>query len=556
MKQKIENLIKDALKNLGIEEVAFSIEHPEDFKNGDYSTNVAMVCAKNLKMNPKELAEKISAEIFSAGDSQISKIETAGPGFINFYLSREFFTDSVKEVITVGENWGKVNIGQNKTVVVEYSSPNIAKPFTIGHLRSTIIGDSIARIFDFTGHKVVRDNHLGDWGTQFGKLIVAIKKWGNFENIEKEENPIKALVELYVKFHEEGEKDPSLEDEARAWFTKIEKGDKEAKEIWQKCVDLSMKEFSKIYERLGILPFDTMHGESFFEDKMSPVLEDVKNKNLGKESEEAYLIFFPEEKKMNPLMLLKKDGSSLYALRDLAADRFRKAEYGNDVLIINEVGLEQREYFQQIFEAEEMLGYFPKKQRVHVGHGLYRFKEGKMSTRKGNVIWLEDILDEANKRAGEINKDSAEIVAIGAIKFNDLRREISKDIVFNWKEILNLKGDSGPYLQYSAIRAKSILSKTNNEFLFNEVPEQISDLEKLLYRFPEVVGYSQKELEPHHIATYLITLASSFSSFYANTQILNTEDKYSQYYVTLTKAFLSTMEKGLWLLGISLPEKM
>ncbi|MFA6999570.1 MAG: arginine--tRNA ligase [Candidatus Paceibacterota bacterium] len=570
MKEKIQKLIQQVLKNLEIQDAGFSIEHPEDFKNGDYSTNVAMVCAKQLKTNPKELAEKIVKEIqtpsasgtspLAGGENTIEKIEVAGPGFINFYLSREFFTDSVNNILSKGENWGKNNEGNNKKVIVEYSSPNIAKPFTVGHLRSTIIGDSIARILTFSGFNVIRDNHLGDWGTQFGKLIVAIKKWGNLDEIEKSETPIKLLVGLYVKFHDEAEKDVGLEDEARASFAKLEKKDEEAIDIWKRCIEISKKEFDRIYKKLKITSFDTMYGESFFEDKMATVIDDVKGKNIGKESEGAFIVEFEEDKNLSPLLLLKKDGSSLYALRDLAADKWRKKEYGDDIKIINEVGAEQTEYFRQIFETEEMLGYFKKGDRVHIAHGLYRFAEGKMSTRKGNVIWLEDIINEAEKRAGEINKETKEVVAIGALKFNDLKRDSLKDILFNWEEILNIKGDSGTYLQYTAVRANSILNKAK-EFdqkpnTKNQTPTETIDLEKYLYQFPEIVEYSYESLQPHHIATYLTKLASEFNTFYGNTQILVEDNKYILYHLDLIKAFTQTMKNGLWLLGIETPEKM
>ena len=580
MKEKIENLIKEALKNLGInEDVSFSVEHPDDLNNGDYSTNVAMVCAKALKSNPKELAEKILKGLNqispTPGVGEIEKIEIAGPGFINFYLSREFFTEKVKEILEKGEGWGRNNKGENKKVIVEYSSPNIAKPFTIGHLRSTIIGDSIARILSFSGFKVIRDNHLGDWGTQFGKLIVALKKWGDLNEIEKSETPIKLLVDLYVKFHDEAERDNSLEDEARACFAKLEKKDEEITNIWKKCIEMSKKEFDRIYSKLNVSPFDTEYGESFFEDKMGLVIDDVKEKGLGKESEGAFIIEFGEEKKLPPLLLLKKDGSSLYGLRDLAADRFRKKEYGDDIKIINEVGSEQIGYFRQIIEAEKMLGYFTDGQRVHVPHGLYRFSEGKMSTRKGNVIWLDDIINEAEKRAGEINEETKEVVAIGALKFNDLKRDSLGDIIFNWEEVLNIKGDSGPYLQYSAVRANSILEKSKSFDLgdkkakssgvgspdasneaFRDIPENITDLEKLLYQFPEIVEYSYGELAPHHIAIYLTKLASEFNTFYGNTQILTEENKYMNYHLNLIKSFYQTMKNGLWLLGIEIPERM
>jgi arginyl-tRNA synthetase len=560
MKEQIEKQIKEALKNLEInEEINFSVEHPESFVNGDYSTNVAMVCAKKLKTNPKELAEKIVTELSARKDiAEIEKIEVAGVGFINFYLSREFFTKSINEILEKKEDWGKNKKGEGKKVIVEYSSPNIAKPFTIGHLRSTIIGDSIARILTFSGHLVLRDNHLGDWGTQFGKLIVAIDKWGNLDEIEKSETPIKLLVDLYVRFHEEAKKDLSIEDEARASFAKLEQKDKVVTDIWKRCIDISKKEFERIYKKLYITPFDTLYGESFYEDKMQAVIDDVKEKKLGRESEGAFIIEFSEEKKLPPLLLLKKDGSSLYALRDLAADKWRKTEYGNDIKIINEVGSEQKGYFEQIIEAEKMLGYFVDGQRVHVAHGLYRFPEGKMSTRKGNVIWLDDIINEAEKIAGEINEETKEIVAIGALKFNDLNRDSLKDIIFNWEEILNIKGDSGTYLQYTAVRANSILEKAKgfNQEDKNKVPNEITDLEKLLYQFPEIIERSYKILEPHHIATYLMQLASSFNTFYGNTQILKDENTYMSYHLELVKAFYQTMNNGLWLLGVEIPEKM
>jgi len=559
MKEKIEKRIREILKNLEINgDVSFSVEHPEDFKNGDYSANVAMVCAKQLKVNPRELAEKITEELNKEKIKGIEKVEVAGSGFINFYLSREFFNESIKEILEKKEDWGKNKVGNNEKVIVEYSSPNIAKPFTIGHLRSTIIGDSIARILTFSDFKVIRDNHLGDWGTQFGKLIIAIKNWGNLEEIEKSETPIKLLVDLYVKFHDEAEKDKNLEDEAREAFLKLEKKDKDITDIWRRCIELSMKEFKRIYEKLNITPFDTIYGESFYEDKMQVVIDEVKEKNLGKESEGAYIIEFSEEKKIPPLLLLKKDGSSLYALRDLAADKWRKAEYGNDIRIINEVGSEQKGYFEQIIEAEKMLGYFTEGERIHVAHGLYRFSEGKMSTRKGNVIWLDDIINEAEKRAGEINQETKEIVAIGALKFNDLKRDSLRDIIFNWEEILNIKGDSGTYLQYTAVRANSIILKSVDYNLDdkNETPEIVTDLEKLVYQFPEIVKYSSQSLQPHHIATYLTELASVFNNFYGNTQILIEGNKYMTYHLNLIRAFTKTMKNGLWLLGIEVPERM
>ena len=586
MQEKIKNLIKGALRNLEISEVDFSVEHPEDFKNGDYSTNVAMVVyssikeeeKKDLKLekrkqvqvnitrnnfsssNPRELADGIMIELKKELPKEISKIEIAGAGFINFYLAKEYFVENVKDILKDGDDYGKNKIGHGKKVIVEYSSPNIAKPFTVGHLRSTIIGDALANILIFSGYDVIRDNHIGDWGTQFGKLIVAIRKWGNLEEIEKSSTPIKLLVDLYVRFHDEAEKDLTLEDEARAYFAKLEKKDEEAVNIWKKCVELSKHEFEKIYHKLEVTPFDTVHGESFFEDKMQGVLDDIRRKNIGRESEGAFIVEFPEDKKLPPLLLLKKDGSSLYGLRDLAADKWRKIEYGNDIKIINEVGSEQTEYFKQIFETEEMLGYFEKKDRVHIAHGLYRFKDGKMSTRKGNAIWLDEIITEAEKRTGEINEATKKVVAIGALKFNDLKRESIKDIVFDWEEILNIKGDSGPYLQYSYARAKSILEKAKNEKIKSEniLPEswETIELERELAKFPEIVLRSALVLQANHLATYLINLSRAFNGFYGEEKIVDKDNPDSSYKLALTEAFSIVIKNGLHLLGIQAPEKM
>ncbi len=584
IQEKIKSLIKEgvsALKWPSNLVDAIELEHPKEITNGDYSFAVIkfvqtrlgsqrrlekaypnasvlinatpddtpIVFANKLKIILEELVRKNSI-------TEINKIQVASPGFINFFLSKEFFTNSISDILDKKEDFGRSTQGNGKKVIVEYSSPNIAKPFTVGHLRSTIIGQSISNILSFSGYEVLKDNHLGDWGTQFGKMIVAIKKFGNESEIENSDRPVKNLVELYVKFHDEAEKNKELEDEARAWFTKLEQGDAEARRLWQKCVDWSMVEFEKIYKRLGV-SFDMMLGESFFEDKMKSVLEDLEKTDFYKESENAKLVFFPDEK-YPPLMIQKKDGSTLYATRDLATDKYRKDKWNPD-LVINEVGKEQSLYFQQLFETEEMLGYFKKEQRVHVAHGLYRFKEGKMSTRKGNVIWLEDILDEGILRASKINPETAEVVGMGAIKFNDLKSESSKDIVFNWDEILNLEGDSGPYIQYSYVRTQAVLRKAKEMNIISSVQnfaEDIFTLEKLLYRFPEVVSLSAKQYSPHTIAQYILNVAHEFSSFYGNNQILNNEDVSSSYKLALVEATSYVLKNGLNLLGIESPEKM
>ena len=589
--------IQQALKNIGVAEgdlALFTLEHPDELLHGDYSTNAALVYAKKLGAKPRELAEKIVAELHNTKsddqlaifDHGVEKIDIAGPGFINFHLSQTFFNKSISAVLSQGDKFGSSEIGSGKKILVEYSSPNIAKPFTVGHLRSTVIGDAIANILTFSGYEVVRDNHLGDWGTQFGKQIVALRKWGSLEALDKSENKMRYLVDLYVKFHAEAdiEKESAgtttLEDEGRAAFAALEKGDKEAQALYEKIVAISMDYFLGIYARLNVSTFDTQHGEHFYEKYIGPVMDDLTKAKLLEESDGAQLIFFREpgmtmkdkhgneipKEKYPPFMIQKKDGSTLYATRDLATDKYRRDTYGSDITIVNEVGVEQALHFKQLFEVEEMLGYFKKNQRVHVAHGFYRFEDGKMSTRKGNVIWLEDIIDEAVKRAGEINPATADAVGIGAIKFNDLKRESSQDIIFSWDEMLNLTGDSCPYLQYSYARSISILEKAKAQGISPIVtdeangvavePSSITTLEKLLYRFPEVIARAGAEYQPHHIATYLLAIAAAFSTFYGSTQIVSKDDPQSPHRAALTAAFATVIKNGLTLLGIAVPEKM
>lgn len=557
---KIRQTIALAVGKSGIsvEAEEIKIEHPTDFTLGDYSTNIALILAKRTDKKPQDLAKEIVS--FIQTDEDLARVEVAGPGFINFYLTDKFFVGQVAKVLAEKDCFGSGS-PKGKKVLVEYSSPNIAKPFSIGHLRSTIIGDAVANILKFCGYEVIRDNHLGDWGTQFGKQIVAIKKWGDVEAISKSENPVKELVALYVKFHEEAEKDPSLEDEARAEFLKLEQGDLDAKKLWQSCIDWSMVQFDKIYGELGV-KFDTVLGESTFVARAEEVYKALMENNLMKESEGADLVFFADEK-IPPMIVRKKDGSSIYATRDLGADLERKEKYGEGLTIINEVGGEQEMYLRQLFETEKMLGWYKDGERIHVSHGLYRFSDGKMSTRKGNVIWLEDVLAETIKRAEAFNADKevASLVGIGALKYNDLKRDSKANILFDWEEVMNLKGNSGPYLQYAHARTQSILAKAEKEGVFaaprsfSEVGETISAVEKLLYRFPEVVARACQDYAPHHLATYLYDLASTFSGYYVDHQVVSQEAN-SPYRVALTEAVGIVLKNGLKLLGIEAPKKM
>lgn len=557
------------------------LERPADPSHGDYSSNAAMVLFTQLSdemkqkfRNPRQLAEEIVSELHQyVSQDFLKEISVAGPGFINFKLADAPLLSYLEQVLK--QDWSVLaNRSINTdTAIVEYSSANIAKPFTIGHLRSTIIGDAVANLLSATGWKVFRDNHLGDWGTQFGKQIYAFLnipldptgKKTNEQIIDEAAEPVKLLVQLYVEFHTLAETHPEIDDEARSWFKKLEDGDAEARRIWQKCIDWSLKEFARIYQRLGVSFTENDgkgYGESFFENKMGPVIEELKAKQLLQESEGAQLVFL-EEQHLPPLMVIKKDGATLYATRDLATDRFRKENverYGSHPVVINEVGAEQSEYFQQLYAVERLLGWYTDGQRVHVKHGLYRFQDKKMSTRKGNTIWLNDVLDEAVKRA-----EGVEEIGLGALKWNDLKRSAHLDVVFNWEEILSMDGNSGPYMQYAYARCVSILRKLEQpltDTVAAEFPDSsASDLERQLSRkliqYPSIVQRAAQEYSPHHVCTYLFSLAQDFNSFYHQAPILQAETRELQELrAQLAKAVALTIQHGLKLLGIHTVERM
>ena len=551
------------------------LERPANPEFGDLSTNLAMTLFPQVKedfYSPREFAQNLIAKIEKKDQGKIfQEISIAGPGFINFKFNNKQLFTSLEKILK--KESLVENLGQNKKVIVEFSSPNIAKPFTIGHFRSTIIGDSMARILEASGYQVFRDNHLGDWGTQFGKQIVAIKKWGNEEKIEKSENPVEELVALYVKFHQEAEKDLSLEDEGRAWFKKLEDGDFEARELWQKCIDWSFKEFEKIYNRLNVSFTENNgrgYGESYFEDKLTALIEELKEKKIVEEGDKgAYLIFFQNDQ-YPPLMIQKADGATLYATRDLATDKWRKEnpryqnKDGSPAIIINEVGAEQALYFQQLYEVEKILGWYSENERIHLKHGLFRFKEGKMSTRKGNVIWLNNVLDKAEEKAAELsdNKEIAEKVSIAALKWNDLKRKAELPINFEWDEILNLQGNSGPYVLYTYARAKSVLRKAEidgkeleNLIVIENLNDEEKEILSLFDEYSKTVKRATEEYAPHHIANYLFKLSQAFNSFYNKHQILKNSSE-RQFRLQLTFAVSTIIKDGLSLLGIETLERM
>jgi arginyl-tRNA synthetase len=539
-------IVKALKKVTGNKEI--HLETPEIESHGDYSSNVAMQIASETKESktPRKVAEETVKNLKKDKKlmEKVDKIEVAGPGFINFWIKESELVSQISKIDKEKDKFGTSMVGKGKN-----------------------------NLLVATGWKVYRDNHLGDWGTQFGKQIFAIKTWGNEGKIAKSKNPVKELVSLYVRFHKEAEKDSSLDDKAREWFKKLERGDEEARRIWEKCVAWSWVAFDNIYEKLGIefsKEFNSGKGlgEAFFEDKMQKIINELKVKKLLKEGEGgAKLVFFKKDK-YPPAMILKKDATTLYHTRDLATDKYRKDKY-NPELIINEVGSEQTLYFQQLFEIEEMLGWFEKGQRVHIGHGLIRFKDTKMSTRKGKTIWLEEVLNEAVKKAKELGSETdklAEDVGIGALKWNDLKRDSKTNILFNWDEILNMQGNSGPYLQYTVARTNSVLAKrkTSNVKVKNVNRSlNFNKEEKLLLRsfihYPEVVEKAAEIYAPNLLCNYLFDLAQKYNGFYNMHDILKTRTKnikLSEFRLALTATTGQILKNGLALLGIKTPEKM
>ena len=566
IKDQITQILTYAIKKSGFSSRDINITSPANSAFGDYTSTIAMQLGKKEKNDPFLIAEKIAQNIEIK--DPIGSVKIIRPGFINIILSKNYLQNELQIILQNEGKYGSSNNFKEKKVIVEYSSPNIAKPFTIGHLRSTIIGDAIANLLEFIGFQVFRDSHIGDWGTQFGKQIYAIKHWGNIDDISKSKNPVKELVALYVKFHDEAEKNPDIEDEARKIFKKLENGDKEIRALWQKCIDLSFQEFNKIYGKLGVKFSENNgrgYGESYFEDKMKPVIGELNEKKLLKTSEGAKLVEFPGDK-LPPFMIMKQDGATLYSTRDLATDKFRltNPKYGKDVKIINEVGAEQSLYFRQLFETEKMLGWVAEGQRVHVKHGLYRFKDTKMSTRKGNTIWLEEVLEEAIKRAQRLGKKTSlkedvdiSAIGIGALKWNDLKRSSHLDIVFDWDEILSMQGNSGPYMQYTYVRCLSVLKNQNISKLADvQINTDELTIMRMLAKFPEVLMNAAEQYSPHYVCTYLYELGQKYNLFYQKHPILKAENNMKDFRLALTAATANVIKTGLNLLGIQVVEKM
>ncbi len=542
------------------EEIYSSIALPPNSQMGDY----ALPCfkfAKVLRKSPVVIAQELASGINT--DEIISQVSAVN-GYLNFKISKEGLAcDVLAEIFDKGEKYGSSDIGSGKTICIDYSSVNIAKPFHIGHLSTTVIGSALYKIFNFLGYKAVGINHLGDYGTQFGKLISAYKHWGNKEEVEK--GGIHAVNDLYVRFNNDA--DEEMESEAREYFRLIESGDKEANELFDWFKELTLKYVKKIYDRLGV-HFDSYAGERFYTDKMQPVIDELKAKGLLIESNGARIVDL-EQYGMPPCLILRSDGASLYATRDIAAAIYRKNTYDFDKCLYV-VAYQQNLHFRQFFKVIELMGREWAKDLVHVAYGMVSLEDGAMSTRKGKVVWLEDVISKCVQKAYNVvneknpsleNKEEiAEKVGIGAVIFGALYNNKIKDITFSYDKVLSFEGETSVYVQYTCARASSVIEKAGDYVA--RMPENLTvgdeefEVVKSLSSFPEIVLDAADKYEPSYIARYAVDLAQKFNKFYFDCKILTAEDGVKDFRLLLTKATLRTLENALGLLGIGVPDKM
>ena len=568
IQEKIKKLIRDALENLNVEVTNITLEHPSDLKMGDYSTNVAMACAKALNTNPKELADKIVAEISRLNtDTHIERVQVAGPGFINFYLSRDFFSNSVEEIIT-NENFGRNNLFSGKNIMIEYTDPNPFKPIHIGHLMTNAIGESLSRVLEYSGANISRANYQGDVGLHVARAI-----WGLIHNVhlQKDDNielKLKAanIGEAYVLGSTQYETDKT---EIDAINKKVyDRSDEMINKIYDWGFKVTMEAFEDLYEMLG-----TKFDFYFLESDMAPIGLAVVQDNMGKvftESDGA-VVFKAEDydPKLHTRVFITSQGLPTYETKELGLTITKFKDKRDMDLSIVTTATEQMDYMRVVAKALSLIYPEYEKKMKHITHGMMRFASGKMSSRKGNVITGESLINEArlaiiekiadrNFTENEMN-EIASAVAVSALKYSILKQSIGGDIIYDFEKSISFEGDSGPYLQYSYARAHSILEKAKAENImtvFKNIPTEVIEVEKLLYRFPEVVLRSAEEYGPHYIANYLIELARAFNSFYGNNQIIDKENPESTYRVALTSAFATVMKNGIYLLGIKTPERM
>lgn len=565
-KEEIVKILDEKIENLSAEEIRISLETPPNYEMGDFAFPVfslAKVYRKNPMAIASEIAESLESELFE-------KIESKS-AYINFFINKEVLAKSVLEESKKSKDtFGKVNIGEGKNVIVEYSSPNIAKPFHIGHIRTTIIGDSVKRIYDFLGYNAIAINHLGDYGTQFGMLIVAIKKWGNIEEIEA--NPIPELLKLYVRINTEAEADPELKDECRYWFNQLEKKNEEAVELWKWIREVSLKEFNKVYDMFGI-EFDSYNGESFYSDKMPREIETLEKSGVLVDSNGAKIVDL-EEYKLPPALIVKSDGSTIYITRDIAAAHYRHETY-KPYKNIYVVGSQQILHFQQLKAVLKEMGYDWSDELVHVPFGMVSLEEGTLSTRKGRVVYLEDVLNKSISKVNDIltereeqkgtkieNKEElAKQVGIGAVKFQELFNQRIKDYTFSWDKTLAFDGETGPYVQYVHARICSLLERGNfdleNEFDASLLTDELEiNLLRMLYNFTDIVIDAHDKYEPFFVTRYIAELSKQFNKYYNATQIIVEDEMLKNTRLMLCYTVKNVIKEGLNLIGVDAPDKM
>ena len=552
--------------NIPAEEIEAAIAVPPDIKMGDY----ALPCfkfAKTMRKSPVAIAEELK-NLFDT-DEVISKVEAVN-GYLNFTVNRTALVkETLEKISKEGKAFGSSDMGNGKTICIDYSSVNIAKPFHIGHLSTTVIGGALYRIFKYLGYNTVGINHLGDYGTQFGKLIYAYKHWGSAEEVEK--GGVKELTRLYVRYHKESEENPAMDDEARSYFKLIENGDEECVKLFNLFKEITLKEVRKIYDELDI-KFDSYAGESFYNDKMQPVIDELKEKGLLVESEGAQIVDL-EKYGMPPCIILRSDGASLYATRDLAAACYRKAHYDFDKCLYV-VAYQQNLHFRQIFKVLELMGKPWAKDLVHVSYGMVSLLDENgnqvaMSTRNGTVVLLEDVLKKCHEKCLEIiesknpdledKENIARQVGTGAVVFGALSNSKIKDIAFSYSKILNFDGETGPYVQYTAARIKSVLRKAGDKIGAYEIKDINDDeysLVSLLSTFPDVVKAAADKLEPFFITRYAIDVASAFNKFYFDHKIIGEDENTTNMRLAICSATLTVITSALTLLGIKVPERM
>ena len=555
-----EQIAKTVGEHLSVDEIVSMIEVPKYANQGDLAFP-AFTLAKVLRKAPQAIATEI---VEAVSDKHIARAEAMGP-YANFFLERSAFADEVlKEVLELSEHYGDWDYGQGRKVLIDMSSPNIAKPMSMGHLRSTVIGNAIANLEKKVGYEPIRINHLGDWGTQFGKLIEAYKLWGSEELVKAD--PIAELIKLYVRFHEEAELDPTLDDKGRAWFKKLEDGDPEAVRLWEWFRSESLKEFNRVYDLLGVT-FDSYNGEAFYNDKMDVVVDMLEDANLLKVDNGATIVDL-EKYDLPPALIKKSDGATLYMTRDLAAANYRKNTY-DFAKCIYVVGMEQSNHFKQLKAVLKELNLPWSEDIVHIPFGLITLNGKKLSTRKGKIILLEGVLKEATelalkqieaKNPSLENKEAvAHAVGVGAVIFHDLKNDRTNNFDFALEEVVQFEGETGPYVQYTHARAMSILRKANHTIdtkeAFSLTDDDAWEVLKLIENYPNVVRFAEEKCEPSVIAKFVINLAQAFNKYYAHTKVL-VEDEAFNSRIALVQTTASLLKQGLALLGVAAPDEM